>query len=219
MLEGKSTIEAPKLAYLSGVAAAHSEHLDAAEHWFKRGLEQFENYGSHYGMARCLNGIGEIARQRGNHEEAERYLERAARSARLVETLALADIEATRAQLSIEQGNFEDAYEILQSVEYRLGTSWSAYNEAICVSLMVCCEVALGYWNSFDSSLSRLYDLLDETSVIAPDIPHALVEAARQARDRGRPQLACRLVEDAAERYSSLGLNEAAEDALSEFRI
>jgi hypothetical protein len=46
-----------------------------------------------------------------------------------------------------------------------------------------------------------------------------LVEAARQARDRGRPQLACRLVEDAAERYSSLGLNDAAEEALDEFRI
>jgi serine/threonine protein kinase/tetratricopeptide (TPR) repeat protein len=219
ILEGKATIEAPKLAYLSGVAAAHTEHFDAAEHWFKRGLEQFEDYGSHYGMARCLNGIGEIARQRGDHEEAERYLERAARSARLVETLALADIEGSRAQLAIEKGDFETAYEIIQSVEYRLGTSWGAYNEAICVALMVCCEVALGYWNSFESSFRRLNDLLDETSVIAPDIPHALVEAARQARDRGRPQLACRLVEDAAERYSSLGLNDAAEEALDEFRI
>ncbi len=219
ILEGKATIEMAKLAYLSGVAAAHTENLDAAEHWFRKGLEQFEKHGSHYGMARCLNGIGEIARQRGDHESAEEYLEQAARSARLVETLALADIEGSRAQLAIEKSDFETAYEIIQSVEYRLGTSWGAYNEAICVSLMVCCEVALGYWNSFEQSLERLNGLLEETSVIAPDIPHALVEAARQARDRGRPQLACRLVEDAAERYYSLGLDDIADEALGEFRI
>ncbi len=64
--------------HLRGALALRLDRLDEAEQWYRTGLEWAERERCPVEQGRCLEGLAEVALQRGQHAEAEQFFDRAA---------------------------------------------------------------------------------------------------------------------------------------------
>jgi tetratricopeptide (TPR) repeat protein len=180
---------------------------------YRQTCARFEILGNRYGVARSLNGMGDVARLQGDLALAAGHYRRALaildglRSADgTFPRLNLALIDLSEQRFSAAEGNLE---EIRESLE-RLG--WGGLLSCVHVCLLSCASQARD-WGMWDDQLDRAAAALRTSGLVDPDLAWAAELAGRLTEWGGQSARAREVYEIALTQWRGL------EDARGSARI
>ena len=148
-------------------------------------VECYDQAGYRWGVIRCLSGIGEVHRLRGELSQAEALYRMALsrlRAGRSAEAIAL---EANLGLVSLARGDHARARSTLESCLVTMGRqNRRAFVGGIHAFLLPC--VALDEdWAAWDAHIAQAEALLAETDFVDVDIARMARKGADVAREKG----------------------------------
>ena len=186
------------------LARTHGDAVAAAK-LFTEARQEFEAIGDRHGQARCLNGLGEVARQLGRLEVARSAYARASEAFRTIG--ARNDLATSLANLGLTEladGNLDAAEEYLaEAATLSAKTAHPYITLGISTNLNLV-RARRGDWESILADAAKLLSDLDAFDYADPDYGDPLEEMAKLAMEAGHDQLAVQLGERAFHIKSSL---------------
>ena len=179
-------------------------NLDRAEKLYQKAYESYAKLGKRHEMANCINGLGEVARWRGDYVTAESgYL----RAIDLYESIGAGQLIVPRtnlAMLGLQLGrysaclkDFEDCKRVIEEEERRwlLGS--------VCVALTTA-SAGVSDWQRFDRYAALVEAATQETGFAERDCAWAAEKAANLAIGAGEARRAQWAVRFALTQYRLL---------------
>jgi tetratricopeptide (TPR) repeat protein len=159
------------------------ERLDEAVDMLVESVDAARCLGNASAVATGLNTLGDIARARGQLEEADRHYRES-----MAELEALASDEATIARLNLglvqlARERWSEARATFEAARPELeGSDRRGYLAFVLAGLWVC-DAGEAAWDPFDERALALEALLTEVPVFDDDLAWCAAEAARRAHD------------------------------------
>ena len=166
---------------------------------------RFERAGARWGVATTLNSQGEIARESGEAQRAERaYREAAARYKEIGSKDAVFP-NVNLGLLLVDQRRWRDALDILLPLRAELGRQRRRAMEAAASIALLAPLAAFGRWEEFDQEFSLATRLLAETGFMEPDLASKAELGGRIAAEHGAQERAARAYGVARVQWMGLG--------------
>ncbi len=178
-----------------------------------RALDVFRRHGSRIGMAYCWNGLGELARQADDPEEADDLYSRALH---VLEETGDADASSVRVNLGITalvRGSPTDAASAVRPV---MRTLEQRGRRMVLAAARLClCPAAAeeADWESFEAHLRRAIELVVETGALDRDLAWLFSTVAEVADRADRRVLGRVAWRQAARQWRGIGQDDRAEHA------
>jgi len=169
---------------------------------------RFERVGARWGVATALNSLGEIAREQGDAERAERaYRDAANRYA----AIGSGDGVYPRANLGlllVELGRWREALDVLLPLRQEVAAQRRGTMEAAVAVSLLAPLAAQGRWDEVDLFVLRGAALLEETGFVEPDLARKASLAGDLALEGGQEERARAAWEIARDQWAALGRDE-----------
>jgi tetratricopeptide (TPR) repeat protein len=208
---GDSVGAASALWSLAHAASYDPTQLGIATRHNERALGELTRLGDRWGVARCLNTAGELARVQGELERAETHYRRAGEIMTALGAEDSASIcEANVARVQVERGLTREARSQLeQSVrDFEQQGRHTALSWAHTV-LLVCCAADRD-WEQWDQHLVQVRTLLAQSGYLDLDIAQAAQMAADAALANEDRERACEAYQLSLAQWTALGRSEDA---------
>ncbi|MBU48187.1 MAG: hypothetical protein CL920_05755 [Deltaproteobacteria bacterium] len=154
---------------LGSVATRAGEYAQAAAH-LEQALHYFEESGSRAGVANCLNVLGEVARLRGQLEEAENSYRKSLDIYRMIGTGLDAVPKVNLGLVLVERERYQEAFSMLEEgLEIFEEQGRKGFIGAVHAFLLPCLAYHR-YWQSFDEHQLQAKEILKQTSLLDADI-------------------------------------------------
>ena len=185
--------------------------FDRGERLINQFRDRAETHGNRYFLARAHNLVGELARKRGDLEEARTQYDLALRGLEACGSASVIVPTLNAALVAIEAGAYDDARERLdqlaQTVAERGNHTFGSY-----VHLGQCaCAAGLREWSAWERALERARDNLASHDFLQDEHADLAETAAEIAAARGEGERAGEMYRFAREIWSELGKPEEAE--------
>jgi tetratricopeptide (TPR) repeat protein len=168
--------------------------------------DRFERCGSRWGVALCVNLLGEVARFREQRTEAELHYREALSGFRAVGSLGDASVvEFNLCLLLVQTGRREEARKTLEA---GLTQALLAERQALAVSVLAAllpCDAGAGDWDAWDTHLGELEELRERIGIVDVDIAGAAQLGAELAAEAGETERARGAWEVALAQWTGLG--------------
>ncbi len=192
----------------------HTDRLEESKEQVSQAIRLYEQCGSRWGIACSLNGLGEIARLRGQLEEAEMAYRDA-----LPKYLAIGSGSAIFPQFNLGQilvlrGRYEEAEDVLHRTLHQVRHQGRKTLSILVHLALVACAAARERWPDWESHFFQASALLESTQYVDVDIPTMSEVAGDLAVKAGQIPRACNAYKLAIEQLRALHQPEKA-DALS----
>ncbi len=194
---------------LSELSKRRSLLFDAAEelHTARR---CFERSGFRFGVAECVNHLGDVARIQGELEWARGLY---AESRERFQALGAPNAALPTTNLGLvllEQGALEEARVALETGLLELRNQGRLHLVASVHACLLPCVAAAGDWGEFGDHVDQAHELFRRTGVVEVDAARFAAQGGQQALEAGQAELGCRALELARDQWGRLGRQEEA---------
>ena len=184
-------------------------YVDRAKELNKEALALFSESNNRVGMAKCINGLGEAARFRGDFVDAERWYREAIAIVQSIGSKAIDVMRMNLALVQLAQGAYQAAEATLEGVEGgRVGYL------GIFRAIELPCLAAQGSWDLWPTYLSEISDSLTSTKLVDHDVAWALELAGNNAASKGRSVEAAQALNLAKDQWNALGKTKRVREVL-----
>jgi tetratricopeptide (TPR) repeat protein len=178
------------------VVARQAGSLDEAEGWLEAARGAFERTGSRAGSAECLQGLGEVARLRGQLSSAAEHYREALHRFRAIGAAGVIFPEIFLGLTLASEGDFQEGRRRLEAAVETLEWQGRQDFQGAVHAFLLPCVAAAGDWAAWDQHLDEAMRLLGRTGFVEVDVARMARlggEIARASGERRRALAAWRL--------------------------
>ncbi len=200
-----NTMESAAALWGLGYVALWRGRPDRARGLFKRQRRIAERSSNRHAVARCLNGLAEVARIEGELDEADRlYLE----AIELFDAIGSPEAQVgtlNRALVLLARDAMEEARKVIEGVRPSLEAAHGRVRLLQLHSMMLPIEAAMEAWRAYDSHFEIVKNLLESSRLVDGDVAWSIQLAASRMRQAGQLERAAAGLKSAATMWRTLG--------------
>lgn len=210
-----NTMESAAALWGLGYVALWRGRPDRARGLFKRQRRIAERASNRHAVARCLNGLAEVARIEGELDQADRLYQEAIELFDVIGSPEAQVGQLNRALVLLARDATEEARKVIESVRPSLETAHGRVRLLQAHSMMLPVEAAMEAWRAYDAHFEIVKNLLESSRLVDGDVAWSIQLAAQRLRRAGQLERAAAGFRVAAAMWRTLGRERELREAES----